>query len=110
MQITKCWGKEKVPPQNVGRCAGVATAVPMDQPTDCLLNSNENLLLASHGGRRKHLREVCSIKANYMVQGHWHGGSIQNITEGGCLHRNFSEQDVFFRRGHLCGCSNQSFA
>lgn len=33
--------------------------------------------------RRKNNREACSIKANYMVKGRWHKGSIQNISEGG---------------------------
>ena len=33
--------------------------------------------------RRKNNGEACFIEANYMVQGHWHRGSIQNISDGG---------------------------
>ena len=33
--------------------------------------------------KRKNNREACSIKANYMVKGRWHRGSIQNISDGG---------------------------
>ena len=49
---------------------------------DYLLNLDKNPS-ASHEDRRKHPRKECSIKANYMVQGHWHRGSIENISEGG---------------------------
>jgi len=33
--------------------------------------------------RRKHNRKACSIKANYMLQGLWHRGLIQNISDSG---------------------------
>jgi len=33
--------------------------------------------------RRKTSRKDCSIKAHHMVKGHWHKGSIQNISESG---------------------------
>lgn len=89
MEITSCCGKEKDLPQNIDRCHKVATAVPMEQPTDYLLNSNKNPLLASHEERRKHPREDCPIKANDMVQGHWHGGSTQNISDDGAYIRTF---------------------
>jgi hypothetical protein len=97
MEITSCCGKEKDPPQNIDRCDKNATAVPMEQPMDYLLNSNKNPSLASHEKRRKHPREVCSIKAKDMVQGHWHGGSLQNISEAGAYIRIF--QGRTFSRG-----------
>ena len=50
---------------------------------DDLLNSNKNTDLASRQQRRKHPREDCLIEANYMVQGRWHRGSIQNVSDGG---------------------------
>jgi hypothetical protein len=50
---------------------------------DHLLNSNKNPALGSRQERRKHPREDCSIKANYMVKGLWHRGSIRNISDGG---------------------------
>jgi hypothetical protein len=50
---------------------------------DRLLKSNKNPSLASSQERRKHSREARSIKANYLVRGLWHKGSIQNISEGG---------------------------
>jgi hypothetical protein len=33
--------------------------------------------------RRKNSRKACSIKAHHMVKGHWHKGSVQNISKGG---------------------------
>jgi hypothetical protein len=33
--------------------------------------------------RRRHPRKVCNIEVNYMAQGHWHKGSIRNISDGG---------------------------
>ena len=33
--------------------------------------------------RRQNNRKACSIKANYMIQGCWYRGSIQNISDGG---------------------------
>lgn len=42
--------------------------------------------------RRKHNRKACSIKADYMVQGRWHRGSIQNISEGGAYIRRFDSR------------------
>jgi len=39
--------------------------------------------LGSLQEKRKHSRKACSIKANYMVKGRWHRGSIQNISVGG---------------------------
>ena len=50
---------------------------------DDLLNSIKNPALGSRQERRKYNRKACSIKANYMVQGRWHRGSIQNISDGG---------------------------
>jgi hypothetical protein len=43
--------------------------------------------------RRKKKRRPCSIRANYMVKGRWHKGSIQNISEGGACILTF-EDDV----------------
>jgi hypothetical protein len=68
---------------------------------DDLLNSNKNLALASRQERRRHSREACSIRANYMVKGRWHRGSIQNISEGGAYigtfeGRKFSPGDSIF--------------
>jgi hypothetical protein len=48
-----------------------------------LLKSKKNPSLSSSQDRRKHSREVRSIKANFLVKGDWHKGSIQNISEGG---------------------------
>jgi hypothetical protein len=42
--------------------------------------------------RRKNNRKACSIKADYMVQGRWHRGSIQNISEGGAYIRSFQSR------------------
>jgi len=47
--------------------------------------------------RRKSNRMACSIKANYMVQGRWHRGSIQNISDGGAYILSF--QDKTFSPG-----------
>ena len=47
------------------------------------LVSKKNPSQSSSQERRKHIREARSIKANYLVKGHWHKGSIQNISEGG---------------------------
>jgi hypothetical protein len=55
----------------------------MGHPINELLNSNKKPSPASPQERRKHPREARSIKANYMVKGRWHKGSIQNISEGG---------------------------
>jgi hypothetical protein len=60
----------------------------MDYP----LNSDKNPLLASHEERRKHPRKTCSIKANYIVQGRWHEGSIQDISESGAYIRSFQSR------------------
>ena len=57
-----------------------------------LVNSNNNPPLAPREDRRKHPREVCSIKANYMVKGRWHKGSIQNISEGGAYILSFEDK------------------
>ena len=83
MEITRCWGKGKDPPQNIDRCEKVGTAVPMGYPMDDLLNSIKNPALGSQQERRKYNRKACSIKANYMVQGRCYKGSIQNISDGG---------------------------
>jgi len=64
---------------------------------DYLLKSNKNPSLASQQERRKHPREDCSINANYMVQGRWHRGSIENISEGGAYILTF--QDKTFSPG-----------
>jgi len=90
MEITRCWGKEKDPPQNIDRCDKIGTAVLMEQPMDRVLNYNKNPALASRQERRKHPREDCSIKANYMVKGLWHRGSIRNISDGGAYISSFS--------------------
>jgi len=68
---------------------------------DQLLNSNKNPSLVSQQERRKHPREARSAKANYMVKGRWHKGSIQNISEGGAYirafqHRAFSPGESIF--------------
>jgi hypothetical protein len=42
--------------------------------------------------RRKNKRKACSIKANYMVKGRWHKGSIQNISEGGAYILSFEDK------------------
>ena len=62
---------------------------------DYRLNSDDNPALASQQERRKHPREDCSIKANYMVKGHWHKGSIQNISEGGAYVLTFEDKVSF---------------
>ena len=59
---------------------------------DHLLNSNKNPALASREERRKHPRKVCFIKANCMVQGRWHEGSIQDISKGGAYIRGFQSR------------------
>ncbi len=41
---------------------------------------------------RKNNRMACSIKANYMVKGQWHKGSIQNISEGGAYILTFEDE------------------
>jgi len=64
---------------------------------DYLLNSDNNPPMASQQERRKHPREDCSINANYIVQGRWHRGSIQNISEGGAYVLTF--EDKTFSRG-----------
>jgi len=55
----------------------------MGYPMDDLLNSIKNPALGSREERRRHPRKVCNIEANYMAQGHWHKGSIRNISDGG---------------------------
>jgi hypothetical protein len=42
--------------------------------------------------RRKNNRRVCSIEANYIVQGRWHRGFIQNISQGGAYIRTFEDK------------------
>ncbi len=42
--------------------------------------------------RRKNNRMACRIKANYMVKGRWHKGSIQNISEGGAYILTFEDE------------------
>jgi len=42
--------------------------------------------------RRKNNRMACRIKANYMVKGRWHKGSIQNISEGGAYILTFEDK------------------
>jgi hypothetical protein len=41
--------------------------------------------------RRQHPRNACAMKVYYLVQGTWHGGSIQNISEGGVYIRSIRE-------------------
>jgi PilZ domain len=50
---------------------------------------NEKPSLKSSKERRKNNRRACSIEANYMVQGRWNRGSIQNISNGGAYIRTF---------------------
>jgi hypothetical protein len=50
---------------------------------DDLFESFDKPRLGSSRERRKHLRKACFIEANYMVQGRWYKGSLQNISEGG---------------------------
>lgn len=70
----------------------------MDHP----LNSrSSNPSLVSPQERRKHPRQAHSIKANYMVNGRWHKGSIQNLSEGGAYigtieSRTFSSGEAIF--------------
>ena len=64
-------------------CVKVGTAVLMEYPMDDLLESFKKPPLGSLQERRKHSRKGCSIKANYMVKGSWHRGSIQNVSDGG---------------------------
>jgi hypothetical protein len=42
--------------------------------------------------RRKNNRMACRVKANYMVKGQWHKGSIQNISEGGAYILTFEDK------------------
>jgi hypothetical protein len=42
--------------------------------------------------RRKYNRTACSIKANYLVKGRWHKGSIQNISDGGAYILTFEDE------------------
>jgi hypothetical protein len=42
--------------------------------------------------RRKDNRMACRIKANYMVKGRWHKGSIQNISDGGAYILTFEDK------------------
>jgi len=51
--------------------------------------------LATFRERRKNNRMACSIKANYMVKGRWHKGSIQNISEGGAYILTFEDKVSF---------------
>ena len=55
----------------------------MEHPKAQPSRSNNSPSLGSPQERRKHPREARSIKANYIVKGCWHKGSIQNISEGG---------------------------
>jgi hypothetical protein len=41
--------------------------------------------------RRQHPRHSCAITVYYLVQGTWHRGSIQNISEGGVYIRSIRE-------------------
>jgi len=41
--------------------------------------------------RRQHPRHACAMKVYYLVQGTWHRGSIQNISEGGVYIRSIPE-------------------
>jgi hypothetical protein len=77
------------------------TPVVTKQPMDRHLKSKKKSSLSSAQERRNHLREARSIKANYLVKGHWHKGSIQNISEGGAYMgtsegRTFSPGDGIF--------------
>ena len=87
MQITRCW--EKNSPPNIEHCDKVSAAMPMGHPMDDLLKSLKKLQLGSSQEKRKHPRKDCSIKANYMVKGRWHRGSVQNISDGGAYIRTF---------------------
>jgi hypothetical protein len=56
-------------------------------------DSIEKPPLGTFREKRKNNRMACRIRANYMVKGHWHKGSIQNISEGGAYILTF-EDDV----------------
>jgi hypothetical protein len=55
-------------------------------------DSIEKPPLGAFRERRKDNRMACRIKANYMVKGHWHKGSIQNISEGGAYILTFEDR------------------
>ena len=42
--------------------------------------------------RRQHPRHTCAMKIYYLVQGTWHRGSIQNISEGGVYIRSIQRR------------------
>jgi hypothetical protein len=64
----------------------------MGHPMDDVFKVIKKPRLGSSQERRKHNRKACSIKANYMVQGRWHRGSIKNISDGGAYISSISEQ------------------
>ena len=92
MEITRSRGKEKDLPLNMDCCVKVGAAVLMEYPMDDLFQSLKKLQMGSLQERRKHKRKACSIKANYMVQGRWHEGSIQNVSDGGAYIRSFQSR------------------
>jgi len=55
-------------------------------------DSIEKPPLGTFRERRKNNRMACRIKANYMVKGRWHKGSIQNISEGGAYILTFEDK------------------
>jgi hypothetical protein len=55
----------------------------MGYPMDDVFELPKKPHLGSLQERRKNNRKACSIKANYMVKGLWHRGSIQNLSDGG---------------------------
>jgi hypothetical protein len=89
--------KKRTSTTNCRVCDKISTTLLMEH----LLASKKNLSLSSSQERRKHPREARSIKANYLVRGRWHKGSIQNISEGGVYigtpeGRTFSRGDGIF--------------
>jgi hypothetical protein len=101
MEIASYWIRKEQPPLTVGSCDKRNTRVVTKHPMERHLKSKKNPIPSSSQDRRKHSREVRSIKANYLVKGDWHKGSIQNISEGGAYigtseSRTFSPAEEIF--------------
>jgi hypothetical protein len=75
--------KKRVSTTSCMVCDKISTTLLMEHPMEHPLTFKKNQSSSSSKERRKHPREARSIKANYLVKGHWHKGSIQNISEGG---------------------------
>jgi hypothetical protein len=61
------------------------------------LRAFRKLRFRSQKERRQHPRHACRINVYYLMQGSWHGGLIQNISEAGVYVR--STQRGKFSRG-----------